>query len=217
MKFILFAIVSVSIFLGGCATTYRMSDFSDKEKYYEDINNNLKKRETFILFRNDSLLTAHTGVEITNDTLFSTSRSTTKNLQHLPLSDFADLTFAENNAASALITLKNGKTIAGIEIHVVKDSITFFEIQNVLTRKKIAEVANVKQISFHDKMKRVGQWSVGGMLLGGVIGLASVKSYSTAHWESQEIMKFPFGATLGFLIGGLFGYLVDNNFTYLIK
>ena len=65
---LLFAI-SATLLLAGCSSTYRVSDFSSREKFYEDFNNSVKNKELKITLVNDSSFSVLEGSKITDDSL----------------------------------------------------------------------------------------------------------------------------------------------------
>gem|GEM_PF-2317023 len=217
MKYLISFFTILFITFTGCSSTHNINNYLSKKNFYDEINKNCLNKETVVLFRNDSSLIVPSGVEIKNDTLFSITPAIVREYRFHALSDLAALQFDSRNATSAFIEYKSGKTITATEVRIAKDSVSFFEVKTLLNQKLLSELTNIRQIGFYDAWSGFRTWSVGGALVGGIIGLSLVKSYSTAHWESQDFMKFPLGAAFGFIVGGIFGYFVDNKITYVIN
>jgi hypothetical protein len=71
MKYLYFLFLIFSLLFIGCSSIYTISNYSSKEKYYENINQSIKSRDFEIALTNDSLVTFIDGGVIKNDTLFS--------------------------------------------------------------------------------------------------------------------------------------------------
>lgn len=62
-------ILSCVFFFFGCSSTYRITDFSSKEKFYKDFNSFAKNRNVNVRLVNDSTFSSPNGAIISNDSL----------------------------------------------------------------------------------------------------------------------------------------------------
>ncbi len=67
--------IFTSLVLIGCSSTYRISDFSSEEKFYEDFNNFTKDKNVKVTLSNDSVFYSNNGTEIIRDTLYTLKNS----------------------------------------------------------------------------------------------------------------------------------------------
>jgi len=214
MKNIFIVIALLFIFLTGCSSTYKVTDFPSKEKFYEEFNNSFKEREAKVTLVNDSSFFVRSGVEINHDTLLSFEKLEEKIHRRFALSDVADIGFSGSTTTSASVVLKDGDKLTGAEVKVTKDSISFVGVKSLITSNTVAQIDKVKTVTFKNRWYGLRLWAITGALTGGCIGLLNVKSFSTSHWESQELMYFPIGAGVGFIIGAIGGYFFGYPITY---
>jgi len=59
----------VLLLAAGCSSTYKITDFSSKEKFYETLSNSAKSNTSDIILFNDSTFTSASEIKIFNDTL----------------------------------------------------------------------------------------------------------------------------------------------------
>ena len=64
--------------LTGCSSTYKVSDFSSKDKFYEDFNNFTNKKTLKVTLNNDSSFIINKGAMISNDSLTYANNSNGK-------------------------------------------------------------------------------------------------------------------------------------------
>lgn len=68
------------LLLTGCSSTYRLSDFSSKEKFYSDLNKFVVDKDMEITLTGDSSFYSRGIAGIRNDTLFFQADITKSNL-----------------------------------------------------------------------------------------------------------------------------------------
>ena len=214
MKSISIATALFLLLFAGCTSTYRVNDFSSKENFYDEFNDSFKAKEVKVTLANDSSFIAQNGVEIKNDTLFSFVNFEAKQNRQLALSDVVDIEFLGKDITSASILLKNADELKAENVRRTTDSIHFVEIKSLITSNTIAQIDKVKTVTFKNRWYGISLWAITGALTGGIIGLLNVKSFSTSHWESQELMNFPVGASVGFITGAIAGYIVGYEIHY---
>ena len=101
--------------LTGCSSTYRVSDFSSKEKFYESINKAAKGKVVNITLKNGSLINAF-NVKMSND---STAFSTKNYFQYnIPISNVKAISY--KNTSEGIVTGALTGIAAGLLITISK-------------------------------------------------------------------------------------------------
>lgn len=216
MKIVIIEIALVFILFEGCSTTYRVTDFPSKEKFYGECNKNFKDNEASIILVNDSTLASPKGFEIKHDTLFTYVNLEEKIIRQFALSDIAELQFSGNSTASAFIVLKNGSKFDGVNATVTKDSIMFVEIKNIVQAKPLVPIDEIKIISHKDRWRRMPLGVLAGAPLGFLSGFALVNIFKIKDYHGQADY---FGTSLqmtvvGVLAGCITSYLIGFNEIY---
>ena len=211
----------VSLFLIGCSSTYKVSNFSSKDKFYEDFNKFARNKNVDVTLANDSSFTIDNGVAIRNDTLYQLGREINSGNLELTLSSAKEINYTSNDYKSASILLKNGEKYQAEKIKLTQDSITFAYIKEVIIMNDIVPMNKVKKISYKNHWLGVITGFIGGTLSGGVVGLFTVFS-TTANGggiSGQDSRPNPFGSApylilSGIFIGSAIGWIVGDTNTY---
>ena len=85
----------------GCSSTYRVSDFSSKDKFYEDYNSSVKDKVVRVTMFNDSSLNAGEGTMIEDDTLIINLSNQSVPLK-IPLSKVKTIKYKNNLLGAAI-------------------------------------------------------------------------------------------------------------------
>jgi len=95
----------------GCSSTYKVTDYPSKEKFYEDINNSIGNRD-FNVVTDDSSFTGFRGSEIKNDSLYAVTRIIEKK-ETISSEDIKEIKYFGKayEEPSADIWLKNGEEL----------------------------------------------------------------------------------------------------------
>jgi hypothetical protein len=109
----------------GCSSTYNLSDFYSKDKFYNDVNNHIDGKEVNVTLNNNSIFTTNeNGVHINQNFLtlkLYSSKDTT-----LPLSEIQNINYNSNlGNPFVYLKLKNGNTINAENIRRSADSLEF--------------------------------------------------------------------------------------------
>ena len=67
----------------GCSSTYKVSDFSSKDKFYEDFNNLARNKSVKVTLLNDSSFSINSGAAIQNDSLYSLREEISPEIRNL--------------------------------------------------------------------------------------------------------------------------------------
>ncbi len=219
MKKIYFAGAFVLIFFTGCSSTYKVTDFPTKEKFYEEINTTLNQRPTKVTLRNDSVLAAQAGLVLKNDQLTCYSKVIDKRNRKIPLQDLASVNFNGQEKESAFIKKKNGEEFVAEDVSTVMDSLQFTEVRN-LTKITVFPIDSVKSVSYTSLWKAM---SVGGMIgwpSFGILGYYWGKSITqldggnSGDRSSQEFSGFVMGIFAGSFLGAISGFFWEYLVVY---
>jgi len=218
---IFFALVMVQLFFTGCSSTYTVTDFGTKEKFYEEFNNTFKDREAKVILTNDSSFTADKGVIVKNSLVVCYSTVEDKRPQKFLLSDLSEINFAGNDNQSAKITLKTGEEFNAENVLTVRDSINFTEVRRLLKIDSFP-IDKVKTASYVSGWKGVfpgmkigfASMSLLGYFIGKSITEQMGGNSTPNERESQEFTGFFLGGILGLVTGAISGYIVGYDIHY---
>jgi len=221
MKTIFLQIALFLMLFVGCSSTYRVNDFSSKEKFYNDFNNSFKSKEVKVTLINDSTFTADKGVVVKNNLVVCYSTVEDKRPQKFILSDLSAINFAGNNNQSAKIILKTGEEFNAENVLTTKDSINFTEVRGILNIDTFP-MDNIKTVSYNDGWKSISAGARNGLvcmpLAGYYIGKTITQQMggnsTPKDRESQEFTGFFLGIPLGLITGAIVGYIVGYDVHY---
>jgi len=213
MKYKYIVIVFFVFLFTGCSSTYKVTNFPSKEKFYEEINNVFKGRESKITLTDDSVVTALDGITIKNNCLFVNINSVEKINMKIALADAIELNFDNKNASSGIFFLQNGEKIRAEDIIVEQDSIKFVEVKSVLLPFSI-QLDNVKTVNYKNRWKSIFPDAMIGLLSGGLTGYFWGKTDTNDHGENQGVPGLIGGAFVGFIAGSITGLSLGFPVTY---
>ena len=215
MKYFYLPIPILFLFLIGCSTTYRISNYSSKEEFYKDINNTIKNRSTDIV-ANDSSYTLSEGSKIKDDTLYTIVKIPYKKI---PLRDTREIKyFGETyEEPSAYIWTKSGKELNAENVKIMPDSSLQF---TDITSDHIP-LDRIKEISYKTRGIGIPLGFAGGILVGGLIGstgwIINIKEGGQPPFLFNAGTSILYGATIGAVIGSIIGYIIGWNYVYWFK
>ena len=219
MKNIYFAGAFIFILFTGCSSTYTVTDFGTKEKFYEEFNDTFTEREAKVILTNDSSFTADKGVIVKNSVVVCYSTLVDKRQEKFILSDLSAINFAGNSNQSAKIILKTGEEFNAENILTTRDSINFTEVRGIL-KIDTFPMDKVKTVSYNDAWKAITAGARNGLvclpLAGYFIGkpITQNSGGNSGDRESQEFTGFFLGIPLGLLTGAIVGYIVGYDVHY---
>jgi len=216
MKNIYLAGAFIFILFTGCSSTFTVTDFGTKEKFYEEFSNNFKDREVKVALVNDSSFIAQNGVEINHDTLLSFVNLEEKKNRQFALSDVAVIDFLGSKTTSASVLLKNGNKLNGIEVSVTKDSIKFVESKSLLVLNSLVPTDKIKTISYKDRWRRLPLGVLAGAPLGFLSGIALVSIFKIKdyHGDANYLGTSLQMTVVGVLAGCITSYLIGFDEIY---
>ncbi len=200
MKSFYVSIPIIFLFLVGCSSTYRVTNYPSKEKFHKDVNGSMKIRDVNVVTV-DSSFTAIEGSRIEDDSLLIVANIQEK----IPLSEIKGIKYYGNGyeAPSAHMWLKSGEELNTKNVKVMPDSsIQFTDITN----KKI-QLTDVKHISYTNHWVGMGVGTFAGVLTGIALASSNLEiKYSGGGIEFNNyfwgfMVETVVGATLGAIIG----------------
>jgi len=233
MKNSYLAIPFLFIFFVGCASTFRVSDFSSKEKFYDEFNSSFKRKEVKFTLLNDSSFTASDGAEIINDTLISYTNLEEKRKKIFALPEIAEVNFFGSDNQFVMILPKNGDEMRAESVEIGRDTINFVEIKNVIAATS-TPIDKVKTASYKNRWRRVPLGAIAGIATGGILSLsigsllgefddkhAQVESIPSRMMDDHPLSPiekaFAYwfsGSFLGLITGSIIGYSVGYTAIY---
>ena len=198
--------------LTGCYSIYNVSDFSSRDKFYEDFNNFARNKNVKVTLSNDSSFSLTNSAEIANDTLYYLGKEINSGNKSIAVSDIKELNYTSNDYKSASILLKNGESYRAKEIKMGKDSLEFAFTNEVITQNKVTSINNIQKISY--KNHSIG--SISNLGLGFCLGIAggSLVQIMGAGFAIPIGTPVIIGATLGIILGPITGALIGYKYTY---
>jgi hypothetical protein len=217
-KFYLY-IAALSLILIGCSSTYKISNFSSKDKFYEDFNNFAKNKSVKVTLINDSSFSFKNGAEIANDTLFYLGKEIISGNKRIAVTDIKEINYIKNDYNSASILLMNGERFSAREIKKNNDSIEFAFTEEVITLTNVTSINRIKEIIYKNRWLGVIPGFIGGTLLGFVAGVTTVPEGTTSsglmgQYNEPSYASVPIGTFSGLILGSAFGWFVGFNYTY---
>lgn len=216
----LFGILFI-LFFTGCSSTYKVTNFPSKDKFYEDFNETFKEREAKVTLVNDSSFYVDKGVVVKNSLVVCYSTVEDKRPQKFILSDLSSVTFGGKENKSAKIILKSGVEFSGENVSTVRDSINFTEVRRLLKIDSFP-IDKVRTASYVSNWKGVFPGMKLGFATASLLGYFVGKNITQQKGgnstpnerESQEFTGFFLGGTLGLLTGAIVGYIVGYDISY---
>ena len=208
-----YLIVAMFFFIG-CSSTYTISNFSSKQKFYEDFNKSVKDKSVNIILTNDSSFTAQYGSTVFDDTLVVVVDK--KTITHkMFLREIKSINYYDNGVdnLSADIILRNGKKLNGENIRILPDSSLLFSV--LKTSTNFVPIYRVKKASYKNHL--LGSMSLLGL---GFAAGAVIGSVVQTFVFQLPTFIFPFGAPVllgtgaGIIIGLVVGEIIGYTNTY---
>jgi hypothetical protein len=111
-KFYLTIGVFASLFIG-CSSTYKVSDFSSREKFYDDFNKSVKDKIVKVTLDNDSTFNCKESTNIANDSLYFSTQTGDKRNDILPLNKVKSIS-CKNHLLGVPVSLVSGTVIGTV-------------------------------------------------------------------------------------------------------
>lgn len=102
----------VLLLAAGCSSTYKITDFSSREKFYKEFNTFAKDKTLYACFRIDNSCVQIERAKLLNDTLYFFSTNDNKAIKILPINEIKEISY-KNHWIGLPIPIASG-TAAGI-------------------------------------------------------------------------------------------------------
>ena len=203
------------LLLTGCYSTYNVSDFSSKDKFYEDFNKSANDKAVKVTLSNDSPFFVSNGAVIVNDTLCSLHSYTVSGNKKLSMNNIKNINYLSSDYKSGTILSKNGELYHATKINFEKDSIDFAYSEYV--KQDITSVSNVKKIVYNDHWLGVPVYMGIGTATGFVIGLIVNSNNGNGTSLNPKLTPVLGGilyAASGLVVGAITGWFLGYDYVY---
>ncbi len=149
-KFIMKAlsILTFMLIFVGCSSTYRITDFPSREKFYEDYNSFAKGKNIKITLVKDSSFYSPNSSEIVDDTLFYLKDSVIIKNYVLPTNEVKKIDYLSSDFKSAKFTLISGEQLTAKNIFSSKDTVRFIGTKKLKSKYPLVPIDKVKFLSY---------------------------------------------------------------------
>jgi hypothetical protein len=213
MKIFYLSIPVLLLFLIGCSATYRVSNFSSKDKFYENFNKSANGKTLKLTLNNDSTFISRNNV-IKDDTLYSVKTEIDVINKKIALLEMKELKHSVNNFRAGTILLNDGKTIEANNITIENDTANFSLINTITSFNLSLPISRVKEISYMNHWASVPFGAVPGAVCGFIAGIVAYRINPPTNTWSGNSVYFYSGPVLGLIVGGVWGWLNGWTYTY---
>ncbi len=209
------------LILTGCYSTYNVSDFSSKDKFFEDFNKSVNEKAVKVTLSNDSSFFMNNGAAIENDSLYSPGEEIKSGIKNIALSYIKGINYANQSRTTALIILNDDKRYRAEQILINRDSIEF-SYTKVITLKYVTSLNNVRDISYKNRWLGVIPGFIGGSISGLMAGLIAIQ-LTPPTFNTSGPLVYPTGtsnappiiaASSCIILGIAYGWFKGFNYTY---
>ncbi len=209
------------LILTGCYSTYKVSDFSSRDKFYEDFNKSAKDKAIKVTLSNDSSFFLSNGAAIENDTLYFPREEIKSGIKKIALSDIKGVNFTNQSHTTALIILNDGQKYQAEQVKGNRDSLEF-SFTKIITLKDVTSINNIRNISDKNHWLGVIPGFIGGSIFGVFAGVVAIQltptTYNSSglqHYETAPTYTPAKIASFSFIILGIvYGWIKGFNYTY---
>jgi len=215
MKIFYLITTLLTLFLIGCSSTYKASDFPSKDKFYDDFNKSARDKSVEIILNNDSSFTDDSGAFISNDSLsyiivVQKEKIITKN-------EIKNIIYSGTNMShlSATILLKDSTTVTAKNINIWSDSSINIKISE--DKIRYLPIFKIKTVSYKNIMLGGGlgflQGTCAGFALGRLVGSLAITGKEEGYKPEIYYVTIQLLGTIGGTILGItHGYVYTYQF-----
>lgn len=220
---IFISVIFGGILLTGCSSVYRISNFSSKQKFYDDFNDFAGNKKVKVTLSNDSSFYTKNIVQIYNDTLYALKSFIKKNFNTVPIKDLKRINYLSSDYKSAELLLNNGKTIKAEDIKMLRDSVHFSIGSTAAKRNALLPLDSVRTISYKNHWLGLITGLPAGIVTGFITGILGFYPVHTGHpnmgsageTQSTDLAGSALiGTAAGTVIGGIAGWFLGHNYVY---
>ena len=209
------------LILTGCYSTYNVSDFSSRDKFYEDFDKSVNDKAVKVTLSNDSSFFMSNGAAIENDTLYSLGEEFKSGIKKIALSDTKGINYANQSHTNALIILNDGERYQAEQVRGNQDSIEF-SFTKTITLKDVTSINNVKNISYKNHWLAVIPGFIGGTIFGIMAGLIAIQltplTFNTVgnstYYAGTNYIPAKIALSSCIILGISYAWIKGFNYTY---
>ncbi len=195
----------------GCFSTYNVTDFSSKEKFYEDFNNSAGNKSLNIVLKNDSSITAVNGANISHDSLIF-AMQIQRETKILSKDEVRIIRYKGQNIFNT-IYFKNGDSLIANNIYILSDSSIFAEYFDSTFEHLPIKI--IKEVSYKNHWPAIIPGIVCGILGSFIIaGVGETDSRNSDSGIFASGAAMFYGVPLGIITGGIIGWYIGYSYTY---
>jgi hypothetical protein len=213
MKIFYLLIPVFSLLLIGCSSTYKVTDFPSKAKFYADFNKSASNKTLKIKLSSDSSYT-YSGAEIVNDTLYCINNENEIINKIILLSDIKEIKYSGSNFTKGSILLKDGESFEADEININNDTVSFSYINSINILNCSISINRVKEISYKNHWMGIPGGLIPGFICGLGGGFLIGDTIPTDRAHLDKYLAIVYGPILGVIIGSVWGWLNGRIYTY---
>ena len=214
--FYLIATVFLLTFIG-CSSTYKVSDFSSKDKFYEDFNSFARNKNMKVTLTDDSSFITNEGTMISNDSLillYHYQKEVTNTIPQSEIRNIRDIYDANSNHIIKIL-LKDGREFSEKDVKYLPDSSIQFTTNKTLSINKSIPLSNVKEAYYKKHWPGIIPGIISGFLISFVI--AELGDAFSTHVDSGIFATGAAnveGVPVGTIAGGVIGWFIGYAYTY---
>ena len=223
MKYIFFLIPIIFLFLIGCSSTYKITDYPSKETFYKDINSSIRNRDVKVVTA-DSSFTSLKGSQINDGSLQTVSLVQ----KSIPLQEVKNVKYSETAGATPLVYvwLKSGEELKPESIKKLPNSMIQLTILRI--NDGSIPIYKIKEISYKTgwpgALTGIPIGFGSGAIVGGILGSAGIIFHinsggmkDTFDKGQSTFVGMVSGALIGIVTGGILGYIIGWEHIYKIS
>ena len=224
MKSFYFSIPILFLFLIGCSTTYKLTDYSSKEKFQEDINRCIKNRDVNVVTVDSSFISS-AGSEIKDNSLQIVTKIKEEKIS---LKDVKDIKYFGKayEEPSAYVLLESGKELRAKNIKKLSNSI--IQLRNISKNSGYIPIDKVKEINYKTRWQStllgVPAGLAGGAVVCGILGGTGITfrtesggNHPTFDPANSAIVGAIYGALIGTITGAIVGNIIGWDHIFLFN
>lgn len=221
MKLFYLSIPVIFLFIIGCSSTSKITDYPSKGSFYEDVNGSMKNRDVKVVTA-DSEFTSFAGTEIKDNSLQTVSKIKEENIS---LNDVKDIKYFGKayEEPSAYVLLESGKELRAENIQKLPNSM--IQLRNISINSGYIPINKVKEISYKTRWQSTLVGAPIGFLGGAVVGVISGATgifphisgggnHPTFDPATSGIVGAFMGAIIGTVAGAIVGYVIGWDHIY---
>ncbi|MGA7721955.1 MAG: hypothetical protein WCA84_12375 [Ignavibacteriaceae bacterium] len=213
MKIFYLLISLLSLLLIGCSSTYKVTDFPSRDKFYNDFNKSADNKILQVTLNNDSTFTAASGALISNDSLVIIMQSQRE--EKLSRNEINSIKYSGSviTNLSDTVFLKDGSEAIAKKINIISDSSIIVVVSE--SSKAYFPINKIRTISYKNNFIGSLVGFLPGSILGFITGLI-VTDYLTVNNDDTPKTPSPllYMPIIGSITGIIWGWNVGWVYTY---